>query len=166
MIVNSTEIDIIKDLYNKNPKISAPKLNKLFENRCGKQISNKTMRRSLKKLNIHAYSRLKKPFLSNKNIVFRRKFCSRWILKSNEYWKRVIFTDESKFNLYNSDGCNIVWKEPKKRLDQKFIESTVKYGRGSVMVWRCFSSKGVGNLIFIDDITDRFLCLYILHNNL
>ena len=42
----------------------------------------------------------------------------------------------------------------------------MKYGRGRVMVWGCFSSKGVGKLIFIDDIMDIFLYLDILRNNL
>ena len=59
-----------------------------------------------------------------------------------------------------------MWKEPKKWFDQKFIKSTVKYGKGSVMLWGCFSSKGVGNLIFIDDIMDKFLYLDILRDNL
>ena len=34
------------------------------------------------------------------------------------------------------------------------------------MVWGCFLSKGVGNLVFIDDIMDKFLYLDIVRDNL
>lgn len=43
---------------------------------------------------------------------------------------------------------------------------TVKHGGGSVLVWGCMAASGVGKLVFIDGIMDRFVYLNILKNNL
>ena len=47
----------------------------------------------------------------------------------------VMWSDESRFNLYNPDGGNFVRRPPGKRYDQKYVRSTVKFGGGSIMVW-------------------------------
>ena len=44
----------------------------------------------------------------------------------------------------------MVWRTPKEELNPKCTVPTVKYGRGNVKCWDCFSSCGVGNLVFID----------------
>ena len=44
----------------------------------------------------------------------------------------------------------MVWQTAKEELDPKCIIPTVKYGGGNVKCWGCFSSCGVGNLVFID----------------
>ena len=63
--------------------------------------------------------------------------------------KRIIFSDESKFNLRYSDEKLKVWREPGKAHDQKYVVPTVKFGGGSALVWACFSYNGVGKLVFI-----------------
>ena len=62
----------------------------------------------------------------------------------------MIFSDESKFNLQNSDGVPRIWREPGTGLEQANVKGTKKFGGGSVMVWGCFSYFGVGELTFID----------------
>ncbi|GFU25039.1 transposable element Tcb2 transposase [Trichonephila clavipes] len=76
--------------------------------------------------------------------------------------------DESKFNIFGSDGHSTVWRKPRTNtaLDPKSLHLTVKHGGGSVMVWGCMASNGVGNLVFIDDIMDHKLYIDILNNNL
>ena len=46
------------------------------------------------------------------------------------------------------------------------IEGTVKSVTGNVLVWGCFSSKGLGDLVFIDGIMDKWVYLKIIKNNL
>lgn len=84
--------------------------------------------------------------------------------------KRILvdcyFSDECKFNIFQSDGkCN-VWRKEGTRLDEKNLSPTVKHGGGSVMVWGCMSRSGVGQLVFIDGIMDQFKYLGILKENL
>lgn len=83
-----------------------------------------------------------------------------------EFWKRVLFTDESKFNVFQSDGKPKVWRKPNTSLDKQHLQPTVKYDGGLVMVWDCFSYNGVGKLHFIDGIMDQHKYIDILKQNL
>lgn len=78
---------------------------------------------------------------------------------------KVLFTDESKFNLHGSDGKMFVWRKPNAEFNHQNTKATVKHGGGSVMVWGCMSSAGVGNLHFIDGKMDKFGYLNILKEN-
>nr|CAG8611242.1 13469_t:CDS:2 [Entrophospora candida] len=42
------------------------------------------------------------------------------------------------------------WKDPKSPLRPQHVKLTVKFGGGSVMIWGCFGSFGVGNYCKID----------------
>ncbi|XP_043506295.1 uncharacterized protein LOC122526809 [Frieseomelitta varia] len=64
----------------------------------------------------------------------------------------VIFSDESKFNVFGSDDQRYVWKKLNKEMDIHNLQPTVKHGGGSVMVWGFMAANSARNLIFIDDI--------------
>ena len=128
-----------------------------MEENYGKKLSITTIKKYLNSLNIYAFSPIKKPILSKLNIGKRKELCNKWVFKNNNFWNKVIFSDECKLNLFNSDTDQFVWREPNKRLDPKHIEGTFKFGKGSVLVWGCFSSKGLGDLVFIDVIMDKWL---------
>jgi DDE superfamily endonuclease len=81
-------------------------------------------------------------------------------------WDKVLFTDETKINLFSSDGRIRVWREPKRRLSVENCLPTVKHGGGGVTMWGCMSSKGVGKLVFIDGTMDRYSYKRILAENL
>lgn len=48
-------------------------------------------------------------------------------------------------------GKVMVWRTTTEEFDPKCTVPTVKHGGGSVMCWGCFSTSGVGNLVFTDD---------------
>ncbi|GFY31304.1 transposable element Tcb2 transposase [Trichonephila clavipes] len=93
-------------------------------------------------------------------------FAKERISKPESFWNTVIFSDESKFNPYRSDGQYKVWRQVGKELDPKNTIKMVKYGGGSVLFWGCMSAGGVGELVFIDGIMDKMVYLEILKNNL
>lgn len=66
------------------------------------------------------------------------------------FWNRIIWSDESKFELKNIKRRQREWCEPSQRLKAKNITHTVKHGGGSLMVWGCFSTAGAGRLVKID----------------
>jgi hypothetical protein len=49
---------------------------------------------------------------------------------SADNWKAVIFLDESKFNLFGSDGCSWCWRRPEDEFDQQYTKKVVKHGGG------------------------------------
>ncbi|GFX36647.1 transposable element Tc1 transposase [Trichonephila clavipes] len=83
-----------------------------------------------------------------------------------QFWNEVIFSDESKFNIFGSDGRHMVWHKPNTSYHPKHTIPTVKHGAGSVMVWGCMAASGVGKPVFIDGIMHKMTYLNVLQNNL
>lgn len=50
----------------------------------------------------------KKPFMNDANRQKRLEFAKMYLNKPIEFWKNVIFSDESKFNIFYSDGRKYV----------------------------------------------------------
>lgn len=150
----------------KNPKLSLRKMKVAIQNKLDIEISHMTVKKCLNSSGLKAFSPSKKPLLSKKNITLRYSISSMWLKMSMEEIKTVIFSDESKFNLFYTSGKCSVWRKPKTRLALRNITPTVKYGGGSVMVWGCFSYYGVGRLLFIDGKMDAGMYCNILANNL
>ncbi|ORD99012.1 TC1A [Hepatospora eriocheir] len=68
----------------------------------------------------------------------------------------MIFSDESKINLINSDGARYVRYLPINKHETLNILPTVKHSEGSVMIWGVISYYSVLDLVFIEDkITDE-----------
>ncbi|GES94561.1 IS630 family transposase [Rhizophagus clarus] len=83
------------------------------------EVSASTVRRALKRNGLAARVKHKKPLLSKKHREKRLNFA-----KSRQY-------------------C---WKRPKDPLQDAHVKPTVKFGGGSIFVWGCFTSSGVGYL--------------------
>ncbi len=66
-----------------------------------------------------------------------------------DYWNHVLWSDETKINLFRSDGVKRVWQQPGEEYKDKCVLPTVKHGGGSVMVWGCMSAAGTVELQFI-----------------
>jgi hypothetical protein len=54
--------------------------------------------------------------------------------KPIDFWKTVLFSGESKFNIFGSDGLQHVWRKPRKEMDPKNVIRTVKHGGDHAMV--------------------------------
>lgn len=147
-----------------NPFLSSEKILGKIAPEDGKNISSRTVRRRLVTAGLLSRRPAKKPLLSKKNVKARLAFALEHINWTVEQWKRVVFSDESKFNLFNSDGIQHVRRPAGKRLDPKYTVPTVKHGGGSVMVWGCFSAYGMGPLHRIEGIMDKYIYKDILKN--
>ena len=121
-----------------------------IESELGITISEQTVRRRLHEIGLKGRVTRKKPYVNKVNRGKRLEYAKTYREKPLGYWDNVLWTDESKFNLFGSDGKVMVWRTPKEELDPKCTVPTVKYGGGNVKCWGCFSSCSVGNLVFID----------------
>ncbi|GFW84597.1 transposable element Tcb1 transposase [Trichonephila clavipes] len=95
--------EIIRSV-TKNPLLSAPKLASSVSSEIGKKISAETVRRVLHNAGFHGRTPVRKPLINCVNRKKRLYFAKEHISKPESFWKAVIFSDESKFNLYRSDG--------------------------------------------------------------
>ena len=129
-------------------------------------VSSRTIRRRLNQSGLKSSYAKKKPLLRAANIRKRLAFAKKYVNMPESFWDRVIWSDESKFELKNSKRAKRVWCEPSQKLKSKNIAHTVKHGGGSLMVWGCFSSSGVGRLVKIDTKMTAEYYVNILEENL
>ncbi|GBL85210.1 Transposable element Tc1 transposase [Araneus ventricosus] len=153
--------------FVKNPRLDALKVSAEFNEKFSTSISPETVQRVLRASELHGRSARRKFFVSAKNRKLSLSFAKSTLNKPETNWNNVLFADESKFNIFGSDGRILVWRTKKnEELNPKNLDGTVKYGGGCVLLWGCMSASKLGNLVFIDDIMNRALYLNILRDNL
>ncbi|CAK9796647.1 Transposable element Tc1 transposase [Anthophora quadrimaculata] len=129
-------------------------------------ISDRTVRRRLQEVGLQSRFARKRPLINNRNKKKRLEFAKKYANQPVEFWKRVLWTDESKFELIGLKQRLRVWRKTGEELEDRHLQKTVKYGGGSIMVWGCFSWEGVGHLIKIDGIMTADTYIDILCENL
>lgn len=97
-----------------------------------------------------------------KRLEFARKYANQPV----EFWKRILWTDESKFELLRCKQRFRVRRKTGEELEDRHLQKTVKYDGGSIMVWSWFSWEGVGQIVKIDDIMTADIYINILRENL
>lgn len=129
-------------------------------------ISHKTIRRRLREANLHSRFAKKRPFISKRNKIKRLEFAKKYVEMPIDFWKKVLWSDESKFELFNRKRRLRVWRKPGEEYQERHLQQTVKHGGGSIMIWDCFAWSGVGNLIKINGILMADTYIDILCENL
>jgi hypothetical protein len=118
-----------------------------------------------KEHSLFAHRRRKVHFLNHYHLYS----CLKWA-KAHTSWSvedqgKVIFSDESKFNLFSSDGLQYCWRKRGEALDSYYTNRQVKeeeHGGGEVMVLGCVLIDGVGQLYKIDGNMDTKKYIFIL----
>ncbi|GFW02790.1 transposable element Tc1 transposase [Trichonephila clavipes] len=123
---------VLKDIKI-DPKLSVVKLAAETSRIMGRSVSAETVRNVIRHAGYSSRVVRKKPFISLQNQKKRLEFTKTHQLKTDNFWKKVTFSDESKFNIFGSDGRRTVWRKPNTVLDPKILRPTVKHGGGSVM---------------------------------
>lgn len=149
-----------------NRFLSAKKLSSIAKNENNIIISRSTVSRMINRHGFKACSPRKVPLISTKNKNIRLSMAKDFILTPLTLWKRVIWSDETKINIFKSDGKTWVWRLPGESYSENCTLKTVKHGGGSIMLWGCIGSNGVGNLVEIDGILTGIKYIKILQENL
>jgi transposase len=149
-----------------NPRSNAEIIKEELATRYGSSVSGQTIRNRLKEEGLSSRMARNKPFISENNKQKRLEFAKNHLDKPIDFWRSVLFTDESKFNIHESDGKVRVWRRVNEALKTKNLKGTVKHGGGGVMVWGCMSARGLGKMVFIDGIMDHRAYIKILTENL
>ena len=120
-----------------NPRQSAVKMNRQLKIDQEVEVSDQTVRRSIKR---HWYNNRiarKKPLLRPVNVQKRLEYAKKYEnihVSDPTFWERVIFTDDCKFMVFGGHGRANVWRKTNKEFLTENVNPTVKHGGGSVMV--------------------------------
>lgn len=94
------------------------------------------------------------------------QFSKDYVDKDSNFWNKVIFSDESKFNVFGSDGRQMVWHKKKNRASTEELGSNNQTWRWKCVSLGLMSAAGVGNLHIINGIMDHIMYIDILKKNL
>ena len=133
-----------------NRRMSAASIAAEVEGVGGQPVSAQTIRRTLHQIGLHGCRPRRKPLLKMMHKKACKQFAEDKQTKDMDYWNHVLWSDETKINLFGSDGVKRVWRQPGEEYKDKCVLPTVKHGGGSVMVWGCMSAAGTGELQFIE----------------
>ncbi|RCN53386.1 transposase [Ancylostoma caninum] len=147
-----------------NPRLTATEIAREIAYPEGQNPSVRTVRRRLQAFGLEARRPVKKPFISIKNRKARVAWARAHLHWQRKEWSEVLWSDESKYMLFGSDGIKWIRRPDSKRYDPKYLPPTVKHGGGSCPVWGCFSARGMGPLHHIQGTMDRHVYKDILEN--
>ncbi len=145
-----------------NRHASSLQLSKEVESQTGVTISCDTIRRTQQRNGMHGCRPRKKPFLKPRHKKARLEFARAHADKDEDYWDSILWSDETKINVFGTDGFKTVWRRKGEEYKEKCMVPTVKHGGGSVLMWGCMSAAGVGELHFIDGIMNSQMYCSIL----
>ncbi len=78
------------------------------------------------------------------------------------YWNHVLWSDESKVKLFDSDGFQHVCRRPGEEYQENCALPTVKHGGDSIIVWGCMTTAGTGEPWLIEGNMDSNMYCDIL----
>ncbi|KAF0705077.1 hypothetical protein AaE_014664 [Aphanomyces astaci] len=149
-VTTEHEDRIIVRAVKQNRRLSAETLQETFAIFHDKDISRTTIRNRITAAGLNGRAARKKPFLSKLNRKKRLAFAKKYQTWTPEEWEKVLFTDESPFNLTGSCGRVYVWRKPGEEFLDACVVPTFKSGRQTVMVWGAIGFNGTGTLLVID----------------
>uniref|UniRef100_A0A8C5QBF4 Transposase n=1 Tax=Leptobrachium leishanense TaxID=445787 RepID=A0A8C5QBF4_9ANUR len=141
----------ILSLVKKTPFTTVGQIKNTLQD-VGECVPKSTIKRRLQS-EYRGFTTRCKPLVSLKNRKARLEFAKQHETKPSQFWNKILWTDETKINLYQSDGKRRVWRKKGTAHDPKHTTSSVKHGGGSVIAWACMAANGTGSLVFIDDVT-------------
>lgn len=157
---------LMVQLCKRNPRLVVREIKEQLEE-TGRTASQTTIRRRLHDAKLTGHVARRKPLLTKVHKKRRLEFAKKYQNQPLEFWKKVIFSDESKFEIFGNRRRQTVWRSKGDNpYSERYLHPTVKHGGGGVMVWGCFSWFGVGNLHVIDGRMNAVMYCDILESNL
>jgi len=111
-------------------------------------VSSRTVQRALHSKGYYGRVAKKKPLVSEPNRKKRLAWCRMRKEWHNE-WNMVIFSDESRFEMFNNDSQMWVWRQTGEKYNKDCLRPTVQKSDG-IMVWGCFCRGMIGPLVLVE----------------
>ncbi|GFW10091.1 transposable element Tcb1 transposase [Trichonephila clavipes] len=133
---------------------------------CNASVPAQIVRNVLHSAGLKARTPRKKPYISEVNRKRRLEFAMKYKNEPMDFWERLFFSDESKFEIFSPSSIRKIWRKNKTALEPKNVLPTLKHGGGNVMVWGCVAHNGAGNLAFIDNKMNALAYIDVLRQSL
>jgi transposase len=148
-----------------NPQATSTEIQASLKS-AGVEVGKTTVRRILNKYGLFGRVARKKPLLRPFHKKARLVYAKQHLNQSTEYWKKIIWSDETKIELFGHNQNRYVWRQVNQAHKEKYTKPTVKHGGGSLMFWGCVSFHGTGNLVKVEGRMDSVYYQQILNENL
>ncbi|GFX65392.1 QLQ domain-containing protein [Trichonephila clavipes] len=123
----------LKRVVKQNRKSSLVEISQEFQISSGISVSSKTVHRELKNFGFHGHAAAHKPNITPQKAKHRLQWCRAHRYWTVDMWKTVLWSDESRFTVWQSDGHVWIWWMPGELFFSDCIGLTVKFGGGSIM---------------------------------
>lgn len=144
---------------------TAPEIREELNSIRQRPVSVTTVQRRLRDYGLKGCVAAKKPLLRKQNKIKRLQWAKKHKDWSIAQWCQVLFSDESKFEIFGGKRRQYVRRQVGERMLNQCVMPTVKHGGGSVMVWGCFAGDKVGDLVQIKGIFDKTRYHHILQRH-
>ena len=108
----------------------------------GTTVTKRTISNTLDREGVKTCCARKVPLLKKAHVQARLKFAKEHLDDPEEAWEKVMWSDETKIELFGINLTHRVWRKRNAEYNPKNTTPTVKYGGGNLMLWGCFSAKG------------------------
>lgn len=150
----------------RNRRLTAPEIAAEVNVERFKPLSVSTVKRRLQEADLHGRVAVRKPLLRAVNKKKRLEWATQHKNWTLEEWKKVLWSDESKFEVFGSRRRVFVRRSAGERTLDQCLVPTVKHGGGSVMVWGCFGGDNIGNICRIQGVMRKEQYRDILENEM
>ncbi|KAK3557148.1 hypothetical protein QTP70_024722 [Hemibagrus guttatus] len=158
-------VKMITRTVSKNPRTTRGDLVNDLQ-RAGTKVTKATISNTLHRQGLKSCSARRVPLLKPVHVWARLKFAREHLDDPEEDWENVIWSDETKIELFGKNSTCRVWRRKNAELHPKNTIPTAKHGGGNIMLWRCFSAKGPGRLIRVKERMNGAMYREILSKNL
>ena len=140
--LNDDALQELQYIVMNNRFVTLERITEMFRTKTGIHITRRRLRRYIHELDIYSYSAVRKPFIWEANKIKR----SAWALRHQNWdmdaWSRVIFTDETSFEVRPLKRNMRVWRKRGERNSSACTVHTYKSGYELVSCWGGFSYYG------------------------
>ena len=132
----------------------------------GTQLSARTIRRRLLDGGYRSYTAKRKPIRNASQRKLRLQFANDHITWLPYDWKRIIWTDEAHFELFNRKNRTLVRRTRSKSEKPFSFAPRMQKGGGSISLWGCMTSEGIGDVVFYDGRVNRQTYIHVIGDTL
>ena len=107
-------------------------------------VTKRTISNTLHREGLKSCSACKVPLLKKAHVQACLKFAKEHLDDLEEAWEKVMWSDETKIELFGINSTRRVWRKRNAEYNPKNTIPTVEHGGGNLMLWGFFSAKGTG----------------------